>query len=317
MNQSSLPTTTPDSIATHLIVSDTCSIRLDVFITQHITGYSRAYFSHLIEKGQVRVNNTIAHKSGLKLKPSDTVSVIFPPERTIEPSKLDSVNSNITIVLEHEHFLVINKPAGLLVHSPHERHTEVTLVDWLLQARPDVHAIGAKERPGIIHRLDRDTSGLMIIALTPYAHAQFAQLFQERTIQKTYLAVVQGHPTQEGVMTESIGRDPITKTKMKCATGFLLGKIRSAKTHYRVLEYLNDAALVEAKPVTGRTHQIRVHFAHHGHSILGDIVYGTPSKHINRQALHAHQLDFIFDNQPFTVQAPLPKDMQQLANHML
>lgn len=317
MNQSSLPTITSDSIATHLFVSDTCSIRLDVFITQQIMGYSRAYFSHLIEKGQVRVNNKVANKSGIKLKPSDMVSVTFPPERTIEPSKLDSVNSNITIVLEHEHFLVINKPAGLLVHSPHEGHKEVTLVDWLLKTRPDVQAVGTKERPGIIHRLDRDTSGLMIIALTPHAHAQFAQIFQERTIQKTYLAIVQRHPAQEGIMTESIGRDPITKTKMKCATGFLLGKIRSAKTHYRVLEYFKDSALVEAQPVTGRTHQIRVHFAHHGYPLLADIVYGTPSKHINRQALHAHKLSFRFDNQEFNLQAPLPKDMEVLLSHLL
>lgn len=308
---------TPGTTATFAATEQQTPIRLDTFITQQFAGYSRSYFSQLITNGCVQVGNKVVHKSGTTLKAGDSVSITFPPERTIEPSKLDSVNSNIAIAYQHEHFLVINKPAGLLVHSPHERHTEVTLVDWLLQTRPGIAAVGTPNRPGIIHRLDRDTSGLMIIPLTPYAHAQFAKVFQDRTIQKTYVALVHGHPPAEGTMSENIARDPFVKTKMTCNSGFVLGTSRTAQTNYRVLQYFKEYSLVQAKPVTGRTHQIRVHFAHHGYPILGDPVYGTPSALITRHALHAQALTFTFDTEQHIIQIALPDDMQRVIEKLI
>jgi 23S rRNA pseudouridine1911/1915/1917 synthase len=174
------------------------------------------------------------------------------------------------------------------------------------------------DRPGIVHRLDKDTSGLLLIARTNYAHATFNTLFQTRTIHKTYLALVHGHPPASGTIDLAIGRHPVNRHTM---TTFKAGtyeaarhRTRNAFTAYTVLEYFDEYSLLEVKPVTGRTHQIRVHLAALGHPIVGDAVYGTASKLIARQALHAHRLQFMFDGQEHIFTQPLPGDMANVVS---
>lgn len=195
-----------------------------------------------------------------------------------------------------------------------------TLVDWLRAFYPDLGQIGLEDRPGIIHRLDKDTSGLIIISRTHRAYKQFGQMFRNRTIQKTYQAIVQGHPESNGIIDLFIGRDPHIPVKMtafdtKKAQRYIRHghKLRHAITHYKVIQYFENYTLLELKPVTGRTHQIRVHLSALGHPIVGDPLYGMPDKkHIKRHALHASDLSFELDNQRFSFSLPLPDDMQTL-----
>lgn len=310
-----------NSSFTFTIQPEQSSMRLDTFIVQQFPLYSRSFFNQLIHKGYIVINNKVQLKSGIKLKNSDSVTISFPAGRSIADQTLTCLSNETTIIYQHDHFLVLNKPAGLLVHSPSQYNTEVTLVDWLLQQDKEIQSVGAIDRPGIVHRLDKDTSGIIIIPRTNYAHNHFGELFRDRSIHKTYYAVVEGHPDREGIIDAGIGRDPFVKIKMACFTSDILqktvGKIRNAHSAYKVITYFKDHSLLEVKPVTGRTHQIRVHLAHIGHPIVGDTVYGKASSLIARQALHAQTISFIFDEQPYEISAPLPPDMTDLCAQLL
>lgn len=290
--------------------------RLDKFLLQQLPAYSRSYLQRLIENGFVRVNEAVCHKSSLPLKQDDAISITFPASRSIDPEAISAQTSGVELVFEHPHFLVLSKPAGLNVHQAYARSEDVSLVDFLLKQYTDIASIGYADRPGIVHRLDKDTSGLIIIARTNYAHSLFGKMFHDRLVHKTYYAVVQGHPAPTGTIDLAIGRDPHVPVKMRAfredEIPLQSSKIRDALTHYRVLEYFKDSALVEVKPVTGRTHQIRVHFAAIGHPIIGDTVYGSASKLIGRQALHAQGISFEFDGEPFSITKEIPEDMQLL-----
>jgi|SRR5579863_1535450 len=303
-----------------LIVPDPCHFtRVDMYISDHFPLYSRSFFQQLIRDGHVSLNNKKIHKSGLALKAHDVVHINFPTTTTPTTQDIEQKTVAVAVIYEHEHFLIINKPASLLVHAPNATSTAVTLIDWIKQHYAEICAVGFVDRPGIVHRLDKDTSGALIIPRTNYAHATFSAMFHDRSMQKTYYAVVHGHPEASGVIELAIGRDPVNRTKMR---GFAHNdpifarhhsiKIRPALSHYRVLEYFDEHALVEVKPVTGRTHQIRVHLASIGHPIVGDYVYGTKNNMCGRQALHARSLSFEFDDQLYTFHAALPADMQAL-----
>lgn len=288
--------------------------RLDTYLSQQFPAYSRSFLQRLIQEKQVIINAKPANKSSIVLKLNDHIVVQFPQSPEPSTQKVIDPNIKVDIIFEHEHFLIINKPAGLMVHTPNHESQTPTLVDWIIAHYKEIALTGQADRPGIVHRLDKDTSGILIIGRTNYAHATFGALFENRAIHKTYLALVHGHPAKIGSIDLSIGRSPHLRTKMTTVPSTQLStiKTRAALTHYTVLEYFNDYSLVEVKPVTGRTHQIRVHMAAIGHPIVGDIVYGKSSDLINRQALHAHAITFIFDSKEYTLNANIPDDMEKV-----
>lgn len=305
----------PNSYFSFSVNESDTHTRLDVYIAQQFSQYSRSFFKHLIAQGWVKINNIVTNKQGNLLKTGDIVTIQFPPKRTIDPTTIKQIDFGIHTLYEHEHFLIISKPAGLLVHPPSANCTEATLVDWLVANYSEIRTVGYPDRPGIIHRLDKDTSGIIIIPRTNYAHTIFGQLFKDRTIRKKYYALVEGHPEKKGSIDLPIGRDPIARTKMKAFSpdeqlSYSTKKIRSATTHYNVVEYFDDYSLIEAKPITGRTHQIRVHCAVIGHPIVGDTVYGKKSSLIKRQALHAQELSFTFDNKDYLFSSNRPDDFK-------
>jgi 23S rRNA pseudouridine1911/1915/1917 synthase len=314
----------PDALFNFIVPEDSPTTRIDRYITALFTHYSRSYLQRIIDEGGVTVNGVIIKKQSAPVSPHDTISIQFPAERTIETTTLVEQTLGVSIIATTEHFMIIHKPANLLVHAPSKNSTAITLADWILHNHSELSSVGVVDRPGIIHRLDKETSGLLIITRTNHAHNTLGSLFRNRKINKTYKAVVAGHPEKEGTITLAIGRDPINRIKMAtfnedCVdeTGKIgTIKVRHAQTAYKVLEYFDDASLIEVKPTTGRTHQIRVHMTALGHPIIGDQLYGNASPLIKRQALHAEQLSFTFDGTPYSFMDEIPDDFQQLINSL-
>lgn len=233
------------------------------------------------------------------------IDVRVPPPQPldVEPEAIP-----LRVVYEDKDLLVIDKPAGMTVH-PAPGHARHTLVNALLAHCTDLSGVGGVLRPGIVHRLDKDTSGLLLVAKNDRAHADLSRQLKERSVDKRYLALVQGHLEQpEGVIEGAIGRDPRNRKRMAIVEGG-----RPARTAYRVREYLDGLTLVEVAPSTGRTHQIRVHFAAAGHVIVGDALYGKPSTLVGRQFLHAYRLGFRHpaDGRPLAFESPLPADLEE------
>ena len=227
----------------------------------------------------------------------------------------------VELIFEHPDFLIVYKPAGLLVHATDTAKDEVTLVDWLLKKFKDLSTVGSSDRPGIIHRLDQDTSGLLVIARNNYAHTTIGQMFKDRKVNKTYVAVVTGHPEPEGSIDLSIMRHPVYRNKMtyvktKGKLSTKQAKARDALSHYKVIEDFDAHSLVEVKPVTGRTHQIRVHFSGIGHSLVGDKLYGHLSKDIGRQALHSKAIEFEYEGKKYSFEKEPPKDFRHLVEKL-
>jgi len=225
-----------------------------------------------------------------------------PPPATVAPEDI-----SLPVVFEDEHLLVINKPPALTVH-PGAGRPSGTLVNAVLARVPGLARVGSRQRPGIVHRLDKDTTGLLVVAKTSVAYASLSSQVARRTVNRTYLALVHGVlPHEERTITAPIGRHPRHRTRMA-----VVPRGREAITRYRVLERLARYTLVEAHLVTGRTHQIRVHFAHIGHPVAGDPVYaGRPDElGIGRQALHAHRLQFLHpaSGKEMAFEAPPPAD---------
>jgi 23S rRNA pseudouridine1911/1915/1917 synthase len=257
-------------------------IRLDKYISEKCPELSRTHAQKVIEDGHVLVNGQIL-KSSYKLVSGDTVNVNIPPPL---PSTLSPENIPLKIFYEDNDLMVVDKPAGLTVH-PAPGHYTHTLVNAVLAHVPELDT-EETDRPGIVHRLDKDTSGLIIIAKNRAAHMKLADQFKSRTVVKTYQALVQGHLSpEEGIIDASIGRDPRDRKRMA-----IIARGREARTEYKVIQYLHNYTLLEVKPKTGRTHQIRVHLSAIGFPIVGDPVYGAKSEFLSRQFLHAHKLVF-------------------------
>jgi 23S rRNA pseudouridine1911/1915/1917 synthase len=278
--------------------------RLDLCVARHRPELSRSRVRRLIDDGFVTVNGRSA-KPSRPLQQGDLIVVRVPPPQPIE---LEPEAIPLSIVYEDPELLVIDKPAGMTVH-PGPGRIRHTLVNALLAHCSDLAGIGGALRPGIVHRLDKDTSGLLLVAKNDRAHASLSRQLKERTVAKGYLALVRGHLVPaEGAIEGAIGRDPRHRKRMAIVEGG-----RSARTAYRVREHLGDCTLVEVTPSTGRTHQIRVHFAAIGHPLVGDALYGKPSPLVGRHFLHACRLGFHHpaDGRWLVFESPLPSDLQQ------
>jgi 23S rRNA pseudouridine1911/1915/1917 synthase len=312
----------PGTTFSFSVPENTAPCRIDRYMSELFPDYSRTYFQRIIDAGGITINDICIKKPSIAIYPSHNITIQFPPERVIEAQTVTDTTSNVSIIASTEHFMIIHKPAHLLVHAPSTTSQAITLADWIRHHHQDITSIGTSDRPGIIHRLDKETSGIMIITRTHYAHNIIGGLFRNRKIQKTYKAIVAGHPEKEGTITLAIGRDPINRIKMatfdekKINSEGKIGsiKVRNAQTNYKVLEYFQDASLIEVKPTTGRTHQIRVHMAALGHPIISDQLYGKKSPLIDRQALHAENLSFIFEENTYSFNDKIPDDFQQLLN---
>jgi len=297
------------------VAQEYAGLRIDVFLTAQLPMFSRSLIKKLLTNQQVIVNKTTPAKPSYVIKHNDTITLLSIPTPTERISQKVSANIGVTILARHDDFLIINKPAGLVVHPPEQTFTDVALTDWLVQEFPDIATVGESTRPGIVHRLDRNTSGLMIIALNSQAHATFTQMFKDRQIQKTYIALVMGHPEKTGTINYFIGRHPVQKNIMHCFTAIPENATaRDACTDYTVLQYFDAYSLVEIKPKTGRTHQIRVHFKAIGHPLLGDTVYGTASKKIGYHALHAQNLEFVYEGTAYQFHSPLDPILQKIVD---
>jgi 23S rRNA pseudouridine1911/1915/1917 synthase len=280
-------------------------LRLDKMLAGQMADYSRSRIQRLIEDGFVMVNGAVS-KSACRLEAGDVISVIIPSS---PPSGLVAQKIPLDIIYEDDDIIVVDKPAGLSVH-PGPGHPDKTLVNAVLGYAPNVSG-GEEGRPGIVHRLDKDTSGIIIIARHPKAHLYLVKQFKSREVKKTYIALVRGRLSPEtGFIEAPIGRDRRHRKKMAIA-GIKNG--REARTGYRVKEYINEFTLLEVMPETGRTHQIRVHLAAIGHPILGDSTYGTGSGVLPRQFLHASKIEFRLPSSGKEVafETPLPPDLEE------
>jgi len=287
--------------------------RIDIFLAQQLPVFSRTLIKKLLDNKQVIINQTHPAKPSYIIKDNDIITLLSIPMPISRLSKEIHHDIDITIIAQHDDFLIINKPAGLVVHPPQETYVDVALTDWLLNKFPQIEYVGEKERPGIVHRLDRNTSGIMIIALTQDAHTTLSKMFKNREIKKTYITLVIGHPQQSGSINYVISRHPIHKNMMHAVPGVSeSNQARDALTNYKVLQYFDTYSLVEVKPKTGRTHQIRVHFKAIGHPLLGDTVYGTASKKLGYHALHAQGLEFVYKGVPYNFISPLDAKIQAI-----
>lgn len=287
--------------------------RLDVWLASvSEAGLSRSWAKELIEEGRVLVDGKL-RKCAYRLKGGELVEVQVPePELpSLEPEQI-----SVPIVYEDDQIIVVNKPRGMVVHPAAGNYTG-TLVNALLAHAPtlrELTGINGVIRPGIVHRLDKDTTGLLVVAKTQHAMAWLTREIKERRVKRVYLAIVTGSPPAEGVVNAPIGRHTVYRKKM---TVTLSGK--QAVTRFRVLEQFERFALVELRLDTGRTHQIRVHMSHIGHPVAGDSVYSKKWSQVRAelglegQALHAYRLGFIHPTTRLHVEfeAPLPPDMQR------
>ncbi len=282
--------------------------RLDIFLQSMLEEMSRSGVQKLIEDGLVKVNGKDIKKAGTKLKGNEIVEVKIPEE---EVPELKPENIPIDIVYEDEYIAVINKTSNMTVHPAQNIYTG-TLVNALLYHFKSLSNINEDNiRPGIVHRLDKDTSGLIIIAKTNEAHEKLVEMFQSKNMKKTYIAICKGNFSQKSGRIENlIGRDPYERKRM--AVVETNGK--PAITNYEVIDEVQDFSLMKVNIETGRTHQIRVHMKFLNHPILGDSTYGSPSKLAERQMLHAYMLEFIHPvtKESIKVKGKLPGDFENI-----
>lgn len=288
------------------------SDRLDRYLSQKLSDLSRSRIQQLIEQGHVQVNDQICTSKKVNLKIGDRISLEIP---AIEPLQLLAADIPLDILYEDEELIILNKPAGLVVH-PAPGHPEGTLVNAILAHCPNLPGIGGIQRPGIVHRLDKDTTGAIVIAKTDLAYQHLQAQLQAKTARREYLGLVYGVPkTETGSIDLPIGRNPQDRKKMGIVS--IEDGGRAAITHWRVQERLANYTLIHFQLETGRTHQIRVHSAKIGHPIVGDPLYSSAHSigvNLPGQALHAWklQLQHPVSGKLLQVTAPLPRSFTTL-----
>ena len=313
----------------HRIVADPgqAALRIDKYLLDRLPNVSRSRIQAAIKEGFIRVNDQPV-KPNYKVRPADVITVSLPePPRDTEVVPEDIP---LDIVYEDEHLLVVNKPPGMVVHPAHQNWTGtlVNALAWHFKNLPEM--AGNQGRPGLVHRIDKDTSGLLVIAKTETAMMSLARQFYDHSIARTYQALVWGEPDEAGTIAVHLGRSPKDRRVVAAFPDGDQGK--HAVTHYRVLEYLRYVSLVECRLETGRTHQIRAHMKHIGHPLFNDATYGGDRivqgtqfgkyktfvqncfKLLPRQALHARSLGFVHpaSGKQLYFESPLPDDMQQV-----
>jgi 23S rRNA pseudouridine1911/1915/1917 synthase len=292
------------------LVVDKANLRLDRYVCQSRKEFTRSYIQKLIDEGYITVNGQVA-KPSLKPKVGDVIVINLPP-----PSPAPSLipqSIPLALAYEDDDLLVIDKPAGITVY-PAPGHPSHTVINALLAHCPQISAIDSSLRPGIVHRLDKDTSGLMIVAKNKAAQLNLSAQFSSRHVLKRYLVLVKGRPSpEEGVIEAPIGRHPRDRKRMA-----VIPQGREARTLYRVVKYLSGYTLVEATPQTGRTHQIRVHFSSRGYPVAGDPVYGVRLPYLDRQFIHACLLGFKLPSTGEYVEfrSELPTELRQVLEHL-
>jgi 23S rRNA pseudouridine1911/1915/1917 synthase len=304
------------------LTPDMTGWRLDRALATALPTLSRERLKTLISAGAVTVGERLVRDPASKVPGPAPVAVAVPDPR---PAGNEAQEIPLEIVFEDDHLIVIDKPAGLVVH-PACGNLDGTLVNALLHhCRGSLSGIGGIERPGIVHRIDKDTSGLMVAAKTDRAHAGLARQFADHSIDRRYKAIVQGRPIPPaGRIEGNLGRSPANRKKMAIVAA---EQGKHAVTHYRTLVPLRGAALVECRLETGRTHQVRVHMASIGHSLLGDATYGRSTRGFRdfpgpagfpRQALHAARIVFVHPvtSEALSFESNMPADMQELFSHL-
>lgn len=283
--------------------------RLDKYLTESLPEFSRSRIQGFIADGQVDVNGQPAKKAGQPLEAGSNVTVRIPPTA---PTELIAEDIPLDIVFENDDLIIVNKPAGMVVH-PAAGHASGTLVNAVLGYDPELEGIGGEERPGVVHRLDKETSGLIVLAKNERAHRWLQDQFRLRKVEKIYLALVDGKPpTPSGRVESYIGRDPKNRKRMAIVSE---SKGREAISEYKTVESFKNHTLLEFHPFTGRTHQIRLHCAFLKCPIVGDEVYGRKNSSIplGRHFLHAYRLKIILPGEktPRLFEAPLPPELEQ------
>lgn len=300
--------------------------RFDAVVSDTLIELSRTFAASLIREGCILIDGHLK-KPGYKVKVGEKISGTIPPPA---PLALAPESIDISIIYEDEDIVVVDKPAGIVVH-PGAGHISGTMVNALLFHCPDLKGIGGVERPGIVHRLDKNTSGLIVVAKTHEAHISLSLMFKNREIHKEYLAIVHGNPSAEsGVIVSPVGRHPTDRKKMsiKSRSG------RSAETIWRVVEHYEGYSILSCIIKTGRTHQIRVHLASINHPVVGDTVYGNPMrkyekkeaehfyrfqvKPLTRHLLHARVLSFSHpvSGEKIHLESPIPVEMDRFIHYL-
>lgn len=284
--------------------------RLDKYLVACLPDLSRTRLQGLIKDGFVTVDGETVSKTGKLVELGSVVQVHLPPPA---PSTLEPELIPLDILFENEDVMVVNKPAGMVVH-PAVGHTSGTLVHAALAHAPEMAGIGGEKRPGIVHRLDKNTSGIILLAKNDQAHHQLQEQFRTRQVEKVYLALVDGRPpTPTGRIEAPIGRDPAHRKQMAVVVPH---KGRQAISEYRTLETYPQHTFLEVHPITGRTHQIRLHLSYLDCPVVGDTTYGRgkPSLPTDRHFLHAARLTIKLpaEVQPRTFEAPLPEELEAI-----
>ena len=284
--------------------------RLDKYLVSQLPEFSRSRLQKMIKTGCVEVDNLTITKSGYLVEPGDQIEIRIPPAK---PATLIPEDIPLVVIYEDQDLMVINKPAGMVVH-PAAGHQSGTLVHAALAHSKEIKGVGGIQRPGVVHRLDKDTSGLILLAKNDEAHLWLQDEFRTRSVNKTYLTLVDGAPpTTKGRVEAAIGRDPIDRKRMAVVPP---NKGRSAVSEYSTVSNYKQHTLLEVHPVTGRTHQIRLHMAFLGCPVVGDRIYGRrrQSLPIARQFLHAFRMSIRLPGNTSYVEfeAPLPEDLSDV-----